>query len=57
MTQMIGIPEKLQIQLREYLLKYESDIAWGINDFGDLKDLFEYIIGRTPKTEERRKYL
>jgi len=34
-----------------YLYRHESDIAWGINDFGDLRDMFILIIGCEPKKE------
>ena len=34
--------------LNHYLLTHESDIAYGINDFGELKDLFVEVCGRLP---------
>jgi len=33
-------------ELREWLLSRECDIAWGIEDFDDLRDVFEAVIGR-----------
>jgi hypothetical protein len=35
-------------QLIEYLTSHESDIAYDINDFGDLKEVFIFYIGRPP---------
>jgi len=32
--------------LEEYLLRHESDIATGVNDFGDLEQVFIGCIGR-----------
>lgn len=32
--------------LRNYLMNHEDDIANGINDFGDLYDLFKFAMGR-----------
>ena len=32
--------------LKEYLLSHEDDIAFGINDFGDLKQAFIGFFGR-----------
>ena len=30
----------------DYMLSHEDDIAHGVNDFGDLKDAFEFFVGR-----------
>ena len=35
--------------LIEYLAYHEEDIAYGINDFGDLKGLFTKIMSREPR--------
>ena len=35
-------------KLMDYLLRHEEDIACGINDFDDLRECFELIIGRKP---------
>ena len=32
----------------EYLLEHESDIAFGINDFGELQTFFFAVFGRIP---------
>ena len=34
--------------LRDYLLYHESDIASGINDFGDLRLVFIEVLNRKP---------
>ena len=41
----------MDVQLEFWLLRHESDIAWGINDYGDLIFLFVKIIGRQPRKE------
>ena len=38
-------------KLEEYLTYHEEDIAIGINDFDDLREVFECIIGK-PATYE-----
>jgi hypothetical protein len=38
----------VDIQTRLWLLRHESDIAWGVNDYGDLVALFVDVIGRQP---------
>ena len=35
-------------RLREYLLHHEQDIAHGMNDFGDLRELFHLIMDAWP---------
>ena len=39
-------------QLRDYLLAHENDIAWGINDFGLLANLFWECFDREPKAND-----
>ncbi len=34
-----------------YLESHESDIAWGINDFGELRSTFFMLTGRKPLKE------
>lgn len=46
---MLLIKNKSANTLLEYLQNHESDIAHGINDFGDLKDLFVELFNREPK--------
>jgi len=38
-----------QSQLCSYLLAHEDDIAWGINDFDTLTNVFTVSIGRSPE--------
>lgn len=33
----------------DYLVFHEDDIAYGINDFGDLRQAFEELVGREPQ--------
>ena len=35
--------------LEDYLLRHESDIATGVNDFGDLEQVFMGCMGRKPQ--------
>lgn len=35
--------------LKTWLLKHESDIAHGINDFSELAPVFVYLIGHQPR--------
>jgi len=37
---------KCLTDLSEFLIYHEEDIAIGINDFGDLQDLFYHEVGR-----------
>ena len=46
---MLLIKNKYVNSLLEYLQNHESDIAYGINDFGDLKELFVELFNREPK--------
>ena len=39
-------------KLTDYLLHHEEDIACGVNDFDDLRECFELIIGREPISDE-----
>jgi len=36
-------------ELKDYLEYHEDDIFHGINDFGDLKEVFKYYFGRYPR--------
>jgi hypothetical protein len=36
-----------------YLLRHEDDIAFEVNDYGELKEVFEACIGRLPEKTER----
>ena len=36
-----------------YLLRHEDDIAFEVNDYGDLKEVFEACIGRLPEKTNR----
>ena len=43
--------------LKDYIISHEDDIAIGINDFGDLQQVFIGVIGRqsvwiNPRTKE-----
>lgn len=38
-------------KMRDWLLKHESDIAHGINDFGELQSTFHDLTGRQPQGE------
>ena len=40
-----------QDELKAYLLNHESDIAYGINDYGDLVNVFIGVLGREPELE------
>ena len=35
--------------LTNYLLSHEDDIAYDIEDYGELKDVFDACIGRLPE--------
>ena len=35
-----------------YLERHEDDIAWDINDYGDLREIFIAIFSRPPKKDE-----
>lgn len=37
--------------LKRFLLSREADIAWDIEDFGDLREIFIDIFQREPKKE------
>jgi hypothetical protein len=39
-------------KMQEYLKSHESDIAYEINDFGDLKDIFMMVFDREPEKVE-----
>ena len=39
------------IDITQFLIDHETDIAWGrklYNDFGDLEAIFKYMLGREP---------
>lgn len=40
-----------QLDMMEYLLAHEGDIYWGINDFGELRDVFVSTFKRQPKKD------
>jgi len=43
------VRETQEAELGLYLLSHESDIALGVNDFGNLYYVFKYYVGSTPK--------
>lgn len=47
----VNINIKSLTKLVEYLIFHEANIAIGINDFGDLQDVFCDIIKRAPKED------
>ena len=47
-TKTIILEHRHYDSLKEYLLRHEQDIALGCNDFSDLSELFEAVIGRDP---------
>lgn len=46
---------KMNKTLVDFLKAHESDIASGINDFGDLKPVFTGIFDREPEVLEKPK--
>ena len=38
--------------IKDYMLCHEDDIAFGINDFDDLRHPFEVLIGRQAETKD-----
>jgi hypothetical protein len=46
---------KQAYKLKDYLFKHEDDIATNFEDYGDLKELFNLIIGHYPQSNEDRK--
>jgi len=44
----LQLPIKELKHLSEYLADHEEDIAWGFNDFEELRDIFHLIYGRSP---------
>ena len=48
-------PEETERRIKEtldgYLLDHESDIAWEVNDFGELKDWFVSVFSRQPSKD------
>ena len=47
-TIMLRRPDYITIELKKYLLEHEHDIDCGINDFGDLREIFTFIFKREP---------
>lgn len=39
------------VDLVTYLMEHEDDIAYSVNDFGDLRALFVDVMGEDPKKE------
>ena len=37
------------IEISDYLKTHEDDIAWGINDFDELRTTFEFFFDRAPQ--------
>lgn len=44
---MMSLDDQALNDLMEYLLHHENDIALDINDFGDLRYLFNAVVGRS----------
>ena len=44
--------EQADKELTEYLERHEDDIAWGVNDFSDLRNVFKLCIGREAVKDE-----
>lgn len=51
------IPYHIEMSIVDYLEQHEEDIANGVNDFGKLKDSFEYFMLRKPLIEAEKKRL
>ena len=49
MNNIVALPENVRVQLRDWLIGREEDIAWDMEDIGDLREVFEFIVGREPK--------
>ncbi len=49
---MIEILDDNIFDLKYWLIKHESDIAYEVNDFGDLKWIFHNVVGRYPETDK-----
>jgi hypothetical protein len=43
-------PESFVI-LQDYLIAHDSDIAWNVDDFGDLHDIFVEIFNKEPSKD------
>lgn len=41
--------EEVNTLLHLYLEAHETDIAWQINDFGELEGIFKAVFGRKPE--------
>jgi len=46
------VTEEIEQCLKEYLICHESDIAIGINDFADLREVFICLLGREAEDVE-----
>lgn len=44
--------EKPDMALKEWLISREYDIALGIEDFSELQEVFQVIIGRGPEADD-----
>ena len=49
--EIIDVLAAIDCCLSPYLLVHEEDIFLDINDFGDLAEVFELVIGRKPGEE------
>lgn len=49
--EIIDVLAAIDCCLSPYLLAHEDDIFLDINDFGDLTEVFELVIGRKPGEE------
>lgn len=46
-----NIMDRVLLELKSYLLGHEGDIAHKINDFGELYNTFQFIVGRPPSKD------
>ena len=45
--------DRVLAELKDYLLNHEFDIAWKENDFGELYNTFQFIVGRPPSKDDQ----
>lgn len=55
LTEHIASLNKSLNKFADYIKSHESDIAQGIDDFGELRENFICLMGREPKVEEPKK--
>lgn len=48
-----NIMDRVLAELKDYLLNHEFDIAWKENDFGELYNTFQFIVGRPPSKDDQ----